>query len=84
MRGIKHEASIPLRFGCSVVQAAQAVGVSINTYVSMVEDGRMPQPKRIGSRKVWDVDEVHAAFKALPHEKQIDEGEPDSWSDLAG
>jgi predicted DNA-binding transcriptional regulator AlpA len=84
MRAKRYHSTIPFRFGCSAVQAAEAVGVSVNTYIGMVEDGRMPQPKRIGSRKVWDVEEVYAAFKALPHEKQIDEGEPDTWSDLGG
>jgi predicted DNA-binding transcriptional regulator AlpA len=70
-------------FGISVEQAARAVGVSPNTYLNMVEDGRMPRPKRIGSRKVWDVEEVQAAFKALPHDKQIDDGDTDTWSDVA-
>ena len=33
----------------------------------------MPRPKLVGSRKIWDLEEVRLAFKALPAEN--DEGE---------
>lgn len=32
----------------------------------MVFDGRMPQPKRIDARKVWDRSALDAYFDALP------------------
>jgi hypothetical protein len=32
----------------------------------MVKDGRMPQPKRINSRTVWDRRQLDAAFDQLP------------------
>ncbi|MFC7552637.1 hypothetical protein ACFQU7_10800 [Pseudoroseomonas wenyumeiae] len=32
----------------------------------MVQDGRMPGPKRIGARKVWDRHALDLAFAALP------------------
>jgi hypothetical protein len=32
----------------------------------MVRDGRMPKPKRIDARNVWDVRELDIAFTALP------------------
>ena len=78
----KHDAAVILRFGFSIAEAAEAVGVSANTFSTMVEDGRMPRPKCIGSRKVWDVEEVHAAFKALPHDKQVNDEGIDTWADL--
>ena len=82
-RPFTHNRADAPRFGLSVEQAAEAVGITANTFLKMVEDGRMPRPRCIGSRKVWDVEEVHAAFKALPHDNQTDDGEMDSWADLA-
>ena len=45
----------------------------------LVTDGRMPRPRRIDGRIVFDVDEVRAAFKALPHEAEAESG---TWADL--
>lgn len=39
----------------------------------------MPRPRMIGSRRLWDVQELDAAFRALPREG--DEGE-DTWADV--
>jgi predicted DNA-binding transcriptional regulator AlpA len=36
------------------VRAAQYVGISVGTFDKLVTDGRMPPPKRIDSRKVWE------------------------------
>jgi hypothetical protein len=49
--------------------AAAFVCVSPGKYDQMVQDGRMPPPKVIDGRKVWDVDEVKSYFKALPADK---------------
>jgi hypothetical protein len=32
----------------------------------MVKDGRMPPPKKINARKVWDRQKLDQAFEALP------------------
>jgi hypothetical protein len=40
----------------------------------MVADGRMPKPKRINARTVWDVRKLDIAFDALPGDEQADEG----------
>jgi hypothetical protein len=50
----------------------------------MVDDNRMPRPKLIGRRKVWDVEEVQAAFKALPHDMQLEDGDANTWADFEG
>jgi hypothetical protein len=39
----------------------------------------MPKPRQIDGRLVFDVDEVRAAFKNLPHVGQV---EADTWADL--
>jgi predicted DNA-binding transcriptional regulator AlpA len=52
--------------GLSRVQAASYVGVSPSLFDEMVKDGRMPQPKRINTRTVWDKRQLDEAFAALP------------------
>jgi hypothetical protein len=37
----------------------------------MVDDGRMPQPKRIDARKIWDRAALDLAFEALPGEAAL-------------
>jgi predicted DNA-binding transcriptional regulator AlpA len=46
--------------------AAEYVGVSPGKFDEMVHDRRMPRPKRIDARNVWDIRELDVAFAALP------------------
>jgi len=46
--------------------AAGYVGCGPTKFDEMVRDGRMPQPKRIDGRKVWDRMALDMAFEALP------------------
>ncbi|HRJ59999.1 MAG TPA: hypothetical protein PKZ99_02345, partial [Azospirillaceae bacterium] len=55
-------------------EAAAFVGVSVSKFDQMVNDGRMPPPKRIDGRKVWDVRRLTAAFDDLP-----DDDAPNPW-----
>ena len=66
--------------GMSRPEAAWYVGVGATTFDAMVTDGRMPRPKQINTRKVWDRHALDVAFAALP-----DDGhEPDDeWSKVA-
>jgi hypothetical protein len=50
-------------------QAAAYIGVSPSLFDIMVKDGRMPKPKTINSRKVWDRQRLDEAFSALPDEE---------------
>jgi len=59
--------SLPPR-GLSRVEAAAFIGISPSMFDLMVKDGRMPGPKRIGSRVVWDRVKVESYFAALPDE----------------
>jgi predicted DNA-binding transcriptional regulator AlpA len=59
--------SIPPR-GLSRIQAAEYIGVGVTKFDEMVEDGRMPKPKRIDGRVVWDRIKLDAAFAALDDE----------------
>jgi predicted DNA-binding transcriptional regulator AlpA len=56
------------RRGLSRVQAADYIGVGVTKFDQMVDDGRMPKPKRIDGRTVWDRMKLDEAFDALEHE----------------
>jgi predicted DNA-binding transcriptional regulator AlpA len=57
--------------GLSREQAAAYVGVSPSLLDTLVNDGRMPAPKRINARTVWDRLQLDAAFAALPSSDQV-------------
>ncbi len=56
--------------GLSRAEAAAYVGVSASMFDLMVEDGRMPPPKLINARVVWDRRQLDLAFDALPEKDQ--------------
>jgi len=68
------------RRGLSRVEAAQYVGISPSKFDELVEDGRMPRPRRIDKRKLWDVIELDLAFDALPRD---DEEAAEDWQAVA-
>jgi hypothetical protein len=37
----------------------------------MVADGRMPRPKRVDGRVIWDRFKLEGAFTDLPEEKRV-------------
>ena len=47
-------------------KASEYVGVSPTLFDEMVKDGRMPAPKAINSRRVWDLRALDLAFDGLP------------------
>jgi len=54
--------------GLSRNQAAEYIGVGSTKFDEMVNDGRMPKPKRIDGRVVWDRVLLDEAFEALDNE----------------
>jgi predicted DNA-binding transcriptional regulator AlpA len=54
------------RRGLSRMEGAIYVGVSATLFDEMVKDGRMPKPKRINGRVVWDIWALDEAFSELP------------------
>jgi len=73
--------SLPPR-GLSRVQAAEYIGVSPTKFDSMVSDGRMPGPKRVDGRLVWDIRRIDRAFDGLP-ERDGRRAEDDLWDDIS-
>jgi predicted DNA-binding transcriptional regulator AlpA len=51
--------------------AARYVGISPTKFDEMIEDGRMPGPKKIDSRRVWDRSALDTAFDELPGDGEI-------------
>ena len=52
--------------GLSRGQSAAWAGIGTTKFDEMVADGRMPPPKEIDGRKIWDRYELEEAFSALP------------------
>lgn len=47
-------------------EAARYIGVGTTKFDEMVGDGRMPKPRRIDGRMVWDRLQLDACFTDLP------------------
>jgi predicted DNA-binding transcriptional regulator AlpA len=52
--------------GLAREEAARYVGVGVTKFMEMVGDGRMPRPKRVDGRVIWDRVAIEAAFTDLP------------------
>jgi predicted DNA-binding transcriptional regulator AlpA len=76
-RATKHHESSRWPFGMNRAVAAEHVGFSAGHFDKMVADGKMPAPRREGSRLVWLRDELEAASRALP--SVGDNDGPNEW-----
>jgi excisionase family DNA binding protein len=56
--------------GLSREEAARYVGVGTTKFDMMVADKRMPKPRKIDGRTVWDRVELDIAFSELPHQER--------------
>lgn len=55
--------------GLSREEAARYIGIGCSKFDELVKDGRMPRPKRLDGRVVWDRVSLDIAFTELPDEK---------------
>lgn len=62
--------------GLSRDEAASYIGVGATKFDELVAENRMPRPKCIGSRKVWDRLALDAAFSDLPEDLRAQRGRP--------
>lgn len=69
------------RRGLKREEAALYVGLGATKFMALVEDGRMPRPKRIDGRVVWDIRSLDLAFDSLPDESSAP---VNSWAHLDG
>jgi predicted DNA-binding transcriptional regulator AlpA len=68
------------RRGLSRTEAAIYVGVSTTKFDQMIVDGRMPKPRRIDARRVWDIRALDQAFDSLPGGEDYVERNP--WDEV--
>lgn len=74
---LRESVTLPRR-GLRREEAALYVGVSPSKFDGLVMDRRMPRPKRVDGRVVWDIRALDLAFEALPGDD--DAGNP--WDDM--
>jgi len=60
----------PEKRGLSEPEAASYIGVGLTLFREMVADRRMPRPRRINRRVVWDRRELDLYFDRLPHDQE--------------
>ncbi len=63
--------------GLDRLQSAAYIGISASLFDAMVKDGRMPKPKRINGRTIWDLRAIDRAFDKIPGGSADDAGEWD-------
>ncbi|RVI55177.1 hypothetical protein [Sinorhizobium medicae] len=56
--------------GLNREEAARYIGVGLSKFDQLVADRRMPKPKRLDGRMVWDRVALDVAFSQLPEEGQ--------------
>lgn len=64
-------------------EAAAFLGISPTLFLRAVDDGLMPQPRRMFGRMLWDADEITTAFRRLPRKEGFgqDAVAGDVWDD---
>jgi len=68
------------RRGLNREDAANYIGIGVTKFDQLVSDNRMPRPKRIGGRRVWDIKQLDNYFEMLPTEGQVSD---DVYNDVA-
>lgn len=69
--------------GLSRDEAATYIGVGVTKFDAMVADNRMPKPKMIDGRRVWDRLKLDSCFAALPDVDGAADSVGDVWSRAA-
>ena len=84
---------LPVRRGLDESEAAVYLSFSPSFFRKLVGEGRMPRPRLADGRRIWDVEELDLAFKALPREGGDNDpffvadrsrGKGNPWDDLLG
>jgi predicted DNA-binding transcriptional regulator AlpA len=73
-RALSDVRPVPRR-GLSRDEAAMYIGISPGKFDELVADRKMPEPVRIGGRKIWDIRRLDVAFDALSMDDP-----PNSWA----
>jgi hypothetical protein len=78
---------LAVRRGLDESEAAVYLSLSPSFFRKLVELARMPRPRVIDGRRVWDVEELDLAFKLMPREggdgnPAFTTGQSSSWADF--
>lgn len=57
--------------GMSREESARYIGVGATKFDEMVADRRMPRPKRVDGRVIWDRVKLDMAFSDLPDDTRV-------------
>jgi predicted DNA-binding transcriptional regulator AlpA len=57
-------------FAVSRETGAELIGISPNHFDKLVKEGRLPAPREVGGRILWDSEEIRAAWRAMPRRGQ--------------
>lgn len=75
------QSALPIRRGLNEADACAYVGnIGSTKFQAMIAAGTMPRPRLIGTRRVWSVAELDAAFDNLPIEGATPVN--DTWADF--
>jgi excisionase family DNA binding protein len=77
-------ARLTVRRGLDECEAAVYLSLSPSFFRQLVAEGTMPRPRVVKRRRIWDIDELDLAFKALPREALEDQqftATGNSWAD---
>jgi excisionase family DNA binding protein len=77
-------ARLTVRRGLDECEAAVYLSLSPSFFRQLVAEGTMPRPRVVKRRRIWDIDELDLAFKALPREAFEDQpatATGNSWAD---
>ena len=73
---------LTVRRGLHAQEAAVYLSLSPSFFRQLVQEGLMPRPRVIKGRRIWDLEELDIAFKALPREGGEHSDAVDTWADF--
>jgi predicted DNA-binding transcriptional regulator AlpA len=68
-------------FGLAREGAAYVLGISPSKFDELVKDARMPAPRVIDGRVLWDVEELRVAWRALPRRGEREQDPVSGWDE---
>jgi hypothetical protein len=74
-------ARLSVRRGLDEQEAALYLSLSPSFFRQLVQEGIMPRARVIKGRRIWDVEELDIAFKALPRDGGAEV--TDTWADFS-
>src|SRR6476659_3258865 len=73
-------ARLAVRRGLDAQEAAVYLSLSPSFFRQLVQEGLLPRPRVIKGRRIWDVEELDIAFKAMPRDGGAEA--TDTWADF--